>query len=435
MNNVKQEKQRSKRPSKPKNRTKPNMSKSNVSANTTAGVQRALRSRQVAISRPKKNNQLNVDFGYARCRLDPFRAGPSRGIPDMVASRKLVFDHRGAANITVNGDASIIIVPTLPWGALIKPDSPGNGIITVNGTSVNQDAFVSSNVFTWVPCCRYNDFVPPANIDQVPTVISEPVISGRVRVVGVSFRLMPTSPATTIAGTVEIMDQELTTTPSKVNPVAITVYTPNGASAGTLATGTIDVLPVQLTTAERYQQLVPNSVVHRLESSPCGILKHSGPYVFGDIPLCPYIPIVDQNNANDTLPLISSDPQAATRFGSVWYWDHSFSCKRIKISTPSAQSFRLETMICVEYILSNSNPFARVAQPSPTPNPGTVTMVDHAIASMPAAVPDREMPGVFNKFLKAVSAGAPLAGAVFGPAGAAVGGAVAGLSEALTLLL
>lgn len=434
MNNAKHEKQRSKRPSQPKNRKNANMSKSNVSSSTTAGVQSALRARQIATNRPKKNRQLNVDFGYARCRLDPFRAGPSRGIPDMVATRKLVFDHRGAANITVNGDASVIIVPTLPWGALIKPDATGN-IITINGVSINQDIATSGNVINWVPCCRYNDYVPTANIDQVPTIIADPVVSSRIRVVGVGFRLMPTSPATTIAGTVEIMDQELTLTTPKINSTAITVYNPSGVSSGTLGVGTIDILPVQLTTSERFQQLVPNTVVHRLESSPTGILKHSGPYVFGDVPNTPFIPIIDQNNANDNLTMITSDPLSATRFGSVWYWDPSFSTKRIKISTPSQQSFRLETMICVEYILSNSNPFARVAQVSPTPNPGTVAMVDHAIANMPAAVPDREMPGVFNKFLKAVSAGAPLAGAVFGPAGAAVGGAVAGLSEALTLLL
>lgn len=402
------------------------------SNNNTSAVQNRLRNNQYRTVRAQASRRNILDIAYARCRLDPFNAGPSMGIPDSNAEHKLVFDHRGVSDITINGGASILIAPTLPFGACIKPDSGTINAITVDGEGVTQ-ATTNSFSHNWIPIAWYNDLIPPGNTNLTSTSVGANPISNKYRIAGIGFRLIPTSPAVEIAGVVEIVDSELAVEHTQVNTVAAVQNNASDGSPISYTAGTVNSLQVCLTTQERIQATVSRTVQMRPESMPQGVLKHAGQYLWMTSDENPLVPLssVDPTKAFFTF---GAGPRSAT-YGAIFGWDSSFSVKRIRITTPRPVTFRLEVIACVEYIIPSTTPYARLATARHKVDNTSVNIVDSAIATMPAAVTPNQNVSVINKLLRVVSTVAPAAGAVFGPSGMAIGAGVAGITDAIANIL
>jgi len=398
----------------------------------TAAVQNRLRMRNSRLVRPKTNTRNILDMGYARCRLDPFNAGTSMGIPDSNAERKLVFDHRGVSDIVVNGSASILITPTLPFGGCIKPDSSTANTISIDGEGITQ-ATTNGLSYSWIPLCWYNDIVPTTNPTLVPGSIGANPISNKCRLAGIGFRLIPTSPAVDIGGIVEVVDSELAVEHTQINSVGATQTNASEGNPQVSGQGTINTMQVDMLQQERVQATVTKTVQMRPETMPQGVLKHAGQYLWQTIDENPVMAIssVEPLRAFHTF---GAGPKAGT-FGCLYLWDSSFSVKRIRITTPKAVSFRLEIIACVEYVISPSTPFARLATIKPKVDTISVDIVDSAIASMPAAVTPNQNLSVINKLLSVVAKTAPIAGSVFGPTGMAIGSGVAGITDAIANIL
>jgi len=398
----------------------------------TAAVQNRLRMRKSRLIRSTPNINHILDVGYARCRLDPFNAGTSMGIPDSNAERKLVFDHRGVSDIIINGSASILITPTLPFGGCIKPDSTTTNTVYVDGESINQ-ATTSGLSYNWVPLAWYNDIVPITNPTLVPSSIGTNPISNKCRLAGVGFRIIPTSPAVQIGGIIEIVDSELAVEHTQINSVAFTQSNSNEGSPQTQAIGTVNTMQVDMSQAERVQATVTKTVQMRPETMPQGVLKHAGQYLWTTIDENP-VTAISSTEPNKAFHSFGAGPKSGT-FGCIYLWESNFSVKRIRITTPSALAFRLEVIACVEYIISPTTPYARLATVKPKVDTTSVNIVDSALASMPAAVTPNQNLSIVSKLLNLVSKTAPIAGAAFGPSGIAIGSGVAGLTDAIANIL
>lgn len=409
-----------------------------LSNNTTNAVQTRLRNQGRNTMVSKVRAKKNIDVNYARCRLTPFTAGSSNGIPDFCAAGKLVFDHRGAEDFTVNGSASLLILPTLPFGAAIKPDGATAGIVNIAGNSVTQ-ATTHDKARSWIPISWYPDTIPTANPNVAPNSEQEPPISSKIRIAGVGFRLVCTSPASEIAGIVEVVDSEMTVQGRERTPFTA-IYQTNASegSQGSFASN-VDVNYVNMSNVERNQAIVAKTVQMRPEMQPQGVLKHTGPYdwkAYESSPLLTVSEVRDGIQATEAWAYFTYGMGVnSTKYGSVFVWDSSFDVKRIRITTPRAVSFRLETIICCEYVLPATNPYARIATKRTTHDSASVELVDQAISNMPAAVSTTGSTNYLNKFLKAVSVGAPFVGSIFGPEGTAVGLMVSELSETLNQIL
>lgn len=400
--------------------------------NTLASVQNTLTSNSRGVSRPDMGNKAILDIPYARCRLDPFNSGPSMGLPDSNAIRKLVFDHRAAQDFVVNGSASILILPILPFGAAIKPDTTTAGTITINGSAVTQATSAAIN-YRWIPICYYPDTIPTDNDNMNPSNTSTHPISSRLRIVGVAYRLVTTSPATSVAGIIQVVSAELPTEMPQVNPIAIETTDPNEGGSVVFAANTVDALMVDTNLSERFQAIVPGTVQMRPEQQPQGVLRHAGPYMWGTMHESPYLPISGQSNGQAFFT--HGGGENVGKYGAVSYWDSTFNATRLRITTPSSVAFRLETVVCVEYVMNANSPFARIATPPVKVDTRSVEAVDIAVAKMPAAVTPQQNQNFIQKFIRSVAAAAPIAGMAFGPTGGAIGSGVAAITDALANLL
>lgn len=399
--------------------------------NNISSVQRSLQVRKSGMLSPNMRAAKIVDIAYARCRLDPFNSGPSMGLPDSNATPKLVFDHRSVQDFSVNGNASLLILPTLPFGACIKPDTTVANNINIEGAGIVQ-LTSAANVASWIPINWYQDAVPADNTTMSPTSILTS-ISSKLRVVGVAYRLICTSPSINISGIVETVDSEMTVGSREINAVAVQQTNPNEANPVTWTAGTVDIRMVNMNLGERVQATVPKTVQQRPEVQPQGILKHSGPYMWDEIHESPIVPV--SGFANNGAFFTFGAGTNFQKFGAVTCWADGFSVKRIRISTPQSVSFRLETLVCVEYVLTPNSPFARIATPRTKVDSRSVELVDTAISAMPASVTPGQTVSFINKFLRTISQAAPIAGAPFGPTGIAIGTSVSAISDALANIL
>lgn len=401
-------------------------------SNTINSVQSGLRTTGRNNVRTNFRNAKVVDIGYARCRLDPFNSGPSMGLPDSNATNKLVFDHRSVQDFIVNGSASLLILPTLPFGAAIKPDTAATNTITIDGSNYTQ-ATTSGQSINWIPIAYYNDMIPGGAINLSPTDNITPVISSRCRIVGVGYRLTCTSPSTSIAGIIEVCDSEIAVEDRQYNDITTTM-TNGGDGAGIQWQAiSIETAKVNMQLNERFQATISRTTQFRPEMCPQGVLKHAGPYLWKNIPERPTVPVSSYNYGNCFFTF--GGGANVGKYGTVFEWDSSYSAKRIRINSPSPVSYRLETVICVEYILAPNNPFSRIATPKVKVDTKSVELVDAAIASMPSAVTPAQNNSFVNRFFATVSKAAPIVGGGFGPAGMAIGTGVAAITDAIANLL
>lgn len=433
MNNKNKNKNGQNRPANPSNRRpNPKSKRSNNqvanSSSTTSAVQRRIRANSSQVPRPNLRVTQLMDVAYARCRLDPFNAGPSMGIPDSNASNKLVFDHRSVEDFTVsNGSVSIIIAPTTPNGSYFKPDAAAGGVLTL-GTSITQ-ASTFGNTENWIPGNYYQDILSPSNTPMDPRNNAPHPISNKVRLVGVGWRLITTSPASNVNGIVEVITSDCANDSREINSVALQQLTANDANGLIYAVGAVDNFYVNFDASSRYQATTSKTVQLRPEMQPQGVLKHSGPYLWETIHESPILPIVGSSNR------VFVSERTGVGYGGLYQWDSAFSITRLRINCGNACTFRLETVACVEYVIAPNSPFSRLALPKTKVDSRSVELVDAAIANMPAAATPTQTTSFLSKLFSAVSKSAGSVGAMFGPLGATIGSSVSMITDALSNIL
>lgn len=395
---------------------------------TTNTVQNGLRSQGGSKMPLSVIGKDFLDVGYARCRLDPFNAGPSLGLPDADATNRLVFDHRSVTDFSVTGTASILILPALPITACIKPDSVTAGNIIVNGASVVQASSATQTV-NWVPMGLIRDLMVAPNQYLDPQVAGAHPISQRCRLIGMAWRIVPLSPSTEINGLIETVVSELSVSEQAVNTGIVGFTDQNDTNGATWPVGSIWTARVNMPAAERYQNTTSKTVQMRPETSPQGVLKHTGPYNFKAIPEQPIVPVPAETQAKAFFSVLGGVINPA-----IWYWDSGFNVTRIRITAPRSCSYRLETMACVEYVPNPGTPFSRVSMPRPKTNTPTVEIVDRAIADSPAATTQPHANSIINRVLDIATKAARGARALPGPYGV-IAGAVSEITDALNRTL
>lgn len=373
-----------------------------------------------------------MDMPYARCRLNPFNSGPSMGLPDSNAVNKLVFDHRSVQDFAVNGNASLLILPCLPFGAAIKPDGGTAAVISIGGSSVTQ-AGTFNLPLSWIPINWYPDTISTGVPNVSPLLQSVPPVSNKLRLVGVAFRLICTSPAVNINGIIECVDSELAVGQTEDNTNPITMTNCNEAAPSVFAPGTVSVRTVSMSTLERTQQAIHRTVQMRPETMPQGVLKHNGPYLWSNSAESAVVTVPSQDLGSAFFTLGAGVDSG--KYGAVYLWDEAFSVKRIRISTNQPVGFRLETIACLEYVIAPTNPFARIATPKVKVDTRSVEIVDAALGNMPAMMTPSANEAFINRLFRTVSKTASSVGNAFGPTGAAIGGGVALITDALANVL
>jgi len=402
---------------------KPNGNKSKRTIN-----QRKVRNPMLPQIPSKTSVKAHLDIPYARCRLDPFHSGPSMGLPDVSAAGKLVFDHRGTTDFTVKGSVDILILPSTPYGACIKPNGSQVDTLNIAGTNINQGANFNS-VNNWVPICPMTELFVS---DMAPSALSNHPIGCKIRHVGVAFRLTCTSSAFTANGIIEIDDSEMTAGTKEINATPVSIYDYSYGNPTTFPINSIDVRQMGFPTSERIQtttyttaQLTPKSVIQ-------GVSKHVGAYNWDTIHDSGIV--LTTNPIDRSLFSYGNLLVTTGHFGTVWSYDDSFLLKRIRITGENV-SYRLETMHCVEYLPS---PGAIRRLPSTRSNNvdiESIAYVDKAVSSSPTAFTQSDNASYLRRFIGAISKFALPIGSLFGPEGMAAGGIVSTVSNYLQKVL
>lgn len=138
---------------------------------------------------PRKNN-------YLMCRLDPFNAPSSQGIPDGNYLPKIVIDHRMSCTVTVgaSGAFSVVLFPGLPHYMLFKASGATTGFALSTGIAIPTISTYASNGF-WVSMNTPREY---ANF-QAQT--GSGIVEANVPYQAASFRMVSLAMRATYTGT------------------------------------------------------------------------------------------------------------------------------------------------------------------------------------------------------------------------------------------
>ena len=346
----------------PKRKTqKPAKNGSLKNAIRTPGSIIATFSSQRPISRPLSH--------YVKCRTDPFRGSGAAAIPDGSNSNFMVIDSFMVDTITNPGSSFVFqTLSTLPaLGMIASAFSLGVNGVTVSPVTNLQPAATANQ--QWYPIC-----IPtPYAIASIPgTYFADPYSATTARMISVGYRIIYTGPATTCSGSITVTPNSVGLEPAGT----VTTNTASGAtmttskadnSAGTTIPGGCPILnaevtinPTALTRAsvtvrpEEGLYLLPThrSTVHRV--LPTTITSYA--VLAGATPAATvaYRHLLKQANGLD--------------IGVVWY-DSDWSGFQVSFNgINSDASFRIESVVCMEYNPAVSSTFYPLTMKASPPN-------------------------------------------------------------------
>jgi len=324
-----------------------------------------------------------INTNYAVSRINPFGTDRALPLPDIGSAKRLVFNHRAVTDFQVNGTVSICIIPSIPWGAIAKPDTATAGVLIINGVAVTQPTS-SATSRNWIQLARFNDLTPTSNPLMDPRILTPPPISNKYRITSVGWRLVCTSPALSIGGVIEVVDCEQTIYDPNPNNLAITTQTQNDVAGTTFAANTITVQEHNFSAVDRYQATTDKTVQLRPEMNPTGVLKHSGPYLWKTIDEYPIMPLTAEG-----APLFVDF--APVFFATYFGWDSGFNVARLRIYGANV-SYRLEVITTIEYVINPNSPFSRVIGPQITVDEAALALADLSVSQVPNAIPEATLP-------------------------------------------
>lgn len=318
-----------------------------------------------------------------QCRLDPFNARPSNGIPDGNSLPKIVVDHRIATTVTVggNGNFTVAIVPCLPHMQLFKAASSVTGYSLSSGVtpSVNS-VYTTPGYWTSMQTPReYANYM--AYTGSCLQEVVGPYSTSAFRIVTLATRVAYVGVPTAASGTYTVYSdsarkedaRRLTTLAVDANP-GVFVSTGDGYIT------TLDINPPQGT-------LSSGTLVQRTDVPLLVRNKHVGTYNYVDVPGSKTFLIDTTLTATPSYSSIIASTLPVFQAGVLGY-DPAWQPAIIQIEgAATGASFRFETIMCVEYVPGVTSDAFRLAKPSSN-NEQAIKETETVIQRTPVAVTD-----------------------------------------------
>lgn len=372
--------------------------------NSLAKVQNSLNSRTKRTPLPKQIASL-FDSMYARCRLDPFNASGSNGIPDSTSNRKIVYDHRAFTTINILGTTTldVLILPTLTFGAAIRCSTPNAVSIFGNGGSSGSNL----NSTSFFPICIPPEYDALAKASYGPLSAKEnPFQSGYFRVVTVGYKITYTGKPTEASGSVMVTSCPVSLTPDPVidvEPADVIIWpTFNSASLGyTLNNITANMVdPTLLNNATQETLLV------RPDQGVKGVLKTNNSALVSKPwftqPVLPYYTF-DDSGTTKSAALFGRTAITNGYTGFLYGYDGRFNPTIATYNGLSAgTSLLVEVITCVEYYPEPQSTYSKLAKANTKSSEQTINLVEKVLADAPAATTFNS-PSLYSKFLSTVN--------------------------------
>lgn len=389
---------------------------------TTNMVQKALANQSY---RPRQvYNKLGIDTAYLHCRLDPFASKGSVGLPDGSSGRKIIVDHRFYTDISFTDEKptsfAIQTLPFLPVAAIITP--LGDPDIRVNGLKITGPRPLTRN---WAPCSNASSWV--AGNKYMPNLLSaDPFSSSKARCIAQAAKLTYMGPANTCAGLITVNPSDVGCAPGNLNKKIHQLMAGDETGDGDNEPFT-NCIKVDMSTSPT--AINPGGVNFRPEEGAIFVARHkTDTYEFKPIHDYPLMPVYSEADEDNTL--IGSDGQSGTgatyyRGGVSWY-DDDWSAAQFVVTGANADAvYRLEMVMCMEYLPTTSSGFAQMAKEMAKQNLPTLRLAEQTQRNAPIARASNS-PSLFRTAMQAVGMVAPMAGAALGyPAAGIAMGAVA----------
>lgn len=394
----------------------------NVGTRTTAQASTNLISGQNTSKRSIKSSLY--DSMYAKCRLDPFSASGSMGIPDGIAARRIVIDHRSYTTLTVANAAvnfDVLVLPSLPFQAAIRTPTPQN--LSIDGNfGVDGDANNRWTAINIPPEYRTLAGINPSNL----AVASNPYESTNARIVTVGFKLTYIGKPIDASGTL------------LASSCPITFGNPDDREFATVGVSTYNVLAAGNYTNVSTRAVEPNvnnspvaeSVFGRVDVGMKGVLKTMQPVSTIKPWLTDKVVLYD---AATLRAFINRYPAVAgfNQEGALSFYDDRFqpiiiSAQGMGVGT----SLLLEVITCIEYFPEPSSTFSRLAKANTKDSAVTIKAVEQVLGTCPAVQTLRE-PSPFVKFASVVSRTSKTLAPMLGPY-SVVANAIGAISDGIS---
>lgn len=393
-------------------------------------------------SRPNKRPRTRIRASlpmplkdYLVCRLDPFNSMGSTGIPDASGGKRIVVDHRNFYDIVISnsGGLNMMLIASPSSPLLVKDindSSTGGSVISGGATATltNTRATINGN-YIGLPNLDWKPYVTHSPISQA----SNPYGAQKFRVVTCACRVVYTGTVLNGAGMVSVFPNTIDTEETPIpNQYAVQAYAASGIAStlhpvGELLVNVIDTstpsVPIPGTVSQRAinpiqvtcSRITPNS---RFQSIPNQPVAYTTPISN------------DPAGTNTNNPLLAVVAAGNTAQIGIVPIDTQFTAPYINVrGMVAGTSLRIETVVCVEYMLESKSPFAPLAHDIPSTNDNLLSFIDKKIADVPVAAP----PGRYKAIAANLLSKAGIVASAFG--GPAIGGAVGVLSSALSDLV
>lgn len=392
---------------------------------TLAGATRRSGPRRQIVKRNSRPNPMRgLDMRYLRCRLDPFSSPGANGIPDGSSTKKIMVDHRWYTDITHDGARTWgFVLQTFPWLPMPVGVQPlGSEPIIVNGLPITAPLPRDLRA-SWVPIS-----LPPgwqaANQYSWNTTSADPYEASKGRLVAMGVKLIYTGPANTCSGVI-------TCNPSDVgfgDRVLNAAYREQQAGDLTLVdTVAADSAGISVDLNTNPTTINPGSCEFRPEQGATFIAAHkTNDYEFKpvyDIPLIPYC-----SQAGTPATLLASDgttglPPRTYQGGVSWFDDDWTAAQFVASGLNGDASYRVEIVMCMEYLPVVGSSYAQMAKEPPTANLRTIRAAE-SVQQQSVVAYSNNSPSLFKRALTGLGAMAPFAGMATGNP---VAGATAGV--------
>lgn len=388
--------------------------------------------------RPRTRIRANIPMplkDYLVCRLDPFNSMGSTGIPDASGGKRIVVDHRNFYDVIISssGGLNMLLVASPSTPLLVKDiaDSTTGGSVTSGGISTtltNTRATINGN-YVGLPNLDWKPYVTTSPISQA----YNPYGAQKFRVVTCACRVTYTGTVLNGAGMISVFPNTLDTEETPIpNQYSVASFAATGAAStvypvGELLVNVIDTttpsVPIPGTVSQRAvnpvqitcSRVTPNS---RFQSIPNQPVSYTTPVSS------------DPSGTNTNNPLLAVLSSGNAAHIGMMPIDTQFTAPYINVRGMLAgTSLRIETVVCVEYMLESKSPFSPLAHDIPSTNDNLLAFVDKKIADAPVAAP----PGRYKALAAKLLSQAGTVATAFG--GPAIGGAVGVLSNAISDLV
>lgn len=301
--------------------------------------------------------QGNVSH-YALCRSNPFAGHGGSSIPDGKNTNFVVTDTFTVNTFTPTTAGQTIVIQTLNCLPSLAMIASTAGLV-VDSTAVAASSALqptaSTASTTWYPIGIPGPYV---GTGAAGALFADPYNSTTARVISVGYRLLYIGPATTCAGSITITPNPVawgTTSTSADGGFGLVPPTIAGAAGTQLHTGAValdvdmTINPVVMTRA---------SLTVRPEQGLYVVPKHkSTEFKLQPTYNMPYAPIANANTSLLGNLNTLFRPSGGVNPGVVFFDNDWMTYQIVITGLNSDASFRLETVLCMEYNPAVSSPF------------------------------------------------------------------------------